>query len=229
MPKQASIRLYSGKPVVLFTLKYLHPASNHATFPNLASYPETAYHLSYRGEFGQYSFNKLGMDSPWVFFDGARNTFILSPASDFLISRMIRASSGKITSGIDSRIATLPEGFAHSTILVVAEGMNRAFEIWGSALTSLHGKSQGANHADPILAKIGYWTDNGAAYYYKYDSSLGYEKTLLAVRDEFLKKVSRSVTCSSIAGFTRRVRTPIGRSPTESMNMSPTRISSRRV
>jgi hypothetical protein len=114
MPKQASIRLYSGKPVVLFTLKYLHPASNNATFPKLASYPETAYHLSYRGEFGQYSFNKLGMDSPWVFFDDARNTFILSPASDFLISRTIRASSGEITSGIDPRIATLPEGFAHT-------------------------------------------------------------------------------------------------------------------
>ncbi len=185
---EASIRLYSGKPVVLFTLKYLHPTSNNATFPKLASYPETAYHVSYRGEFGQYSFNKLGIDSPWVFFDGARDTFILSPASDFLISRTIRFSSGEITSGIDSRIASLPEGFAHSTILVVAEGMNRAFEIWGNALTSLHGKAQVAHNADPILAKIGYWTDNGAAYYYKYDSSLGYEKTLLAVRDEFLKK-----------------------------------------
>ena len=187
-PKQASIRVYSGKPVVLFNVKYLHAAGNTGAFPKLSSYPETAYHVSYRGEFGRYSFGKLGVDSPWVFFDGAGNTFILSPASDFLISATTRSSSREIASGIDSRIATLPEGFAHSTILVVEEGINRAFETWGSALARLQGKAQGANDADPILAKLGYWTDNGATYYYKYEPSLGYEKTLLAVRDEFLEK-----------------------------------------
>jgi hypothetical protein len=187
--KQASIRVYSGKPVVLFNVKYLHAASNTAAFPKLASYPETAYHVSYRGGFGKYSFDKLGVDSPWVFFDGARNTFILSPASDFLISATTRSSSREIASGIDSRIATLPEGFAHSTILVVVkEGINRAFETWGSALARLQGKTRLANDAEPILAKLGYWTDNGATYYYKYEPSLGYEKTLLSVRDEFLEK-----------------------------------------
>jgi hypothetical protein len=59
--KQASIRVYSGKPVVLFNVKYLHAAGNIAAFPKLASYPETAYHASYRGEFGKYSFGKLGL------------------------------------------------------------------------------------------------------------------------------------------------------------------------
>ena len=186
-PKQASIRVYSGKPVVLFNVKYLHAASNAAAFPKLVSYPETAYHVSYRGEFGKYSFDELGADSPWVFFDSARNTFILSPASDFLISATTRSSSREIASGIDSRIATLPEGFAHSTILVVEQGINRAFETWGSALAKLQGKALAADD-DPILAKVGYWTDNGAIYYYKYEPSLGYEKTLLAIRDEFLEK-----------------------------------------
>jgi len=187
--KKASIRIYSGKPVVLFSLKFLHAGSNTAAFPKLTSYPETAYHVSYSGQFGKYSFDKLGTDSPWVFFDGAHNTFILSPASDFLISATTRISPREITSGIDSRIPTLPEGFAHSTILVVEKGINRAFETWGSALAGLQGKARIATSAtEPILAKLGYWTDNGATYYYKYDPSLGYEKTLLALRDEFLQK-----------------------------------------
>jgi len=191
--KQASIRLYSGKPIVLFSVKYMHEASNTVAFPKVTTYPQTPYHLSYRGEFAEYSFDKLGIDTPWVFFDGARNTFILSPASDFLISTMTRSSSTQnssqeIVSGIDSRIATLPEGFAHSTILVIEPGINRAFETWGSALTRLQGKAHFANDADPILTKLGYWTDNGATYYYKYEPSLGYEKTLLAIRDEFLEK-----------------------------------------
>ena len=55
-------------------------------------------------------------------------------------------------------------------------------------MAKLQGKAQAANDADPILAKVGYWTDNGATYYYKYEPSLGYEKTLLAIRDEFLEK-----------------------------------------
>jgi hypothetical protein len=186
--RQASIRLYSGKPIVLFNIKYLHAASNTAAFPKLTTYPETAYHVSYSGQFGKYTFDELGGDSPWIFFDGAGNTFILSPASDFLIAATTRSSSQEIASGIDSRIATLPEGFAHSTILVVEKGINRAFETWGSALAKLQGKAPLANDAEPILAKLGYWTDNGAIYYYKYEPSLGYEKTLLAVRDEFFKK-----------------------------------------
>jgi len=116
----------------------------------------------------------------FYFFDDARSTFILSPASDFLISATTRASSQsqsqETASGIDSRITTLPEGFAHSTILVVEQGINRAFETWGGALARLQGKAQVANDAEPILAKVGYWTDNGATYYYKYEPSLGYEK-----------------------------------------------------
>ena len=186
-PKQASIRLYSGKPVVLFSIKYLRAADNTAVFPKLA-YPETAYHVSYLGQFGKYSFGKLGVDSPWIFFDAAFNTFVLSPASDFLVSATTRTSSRQIRSGIDSRIATLPEGFTHSTILVVEEGINRAFESWGSALATIHGKTQARDGDDPILSKLGYWTDNGATYYYKYEPSLGYEKTLLTIRDEFLHK-----------------------------------------
>ena len=126
--KRASIRVYSGKPVVLFNVKYLHAASNTAAFPKLAHYPETAYHVSYRGQFGKYSFEQLGVDSPWVLFDGVSNTFILSPASDFLISATTRSSSRELTTEINSRVTTLPEGFTHSTILVVEEGINRAFE-----------------------------------------------------------------------------------------------------
>jgi hypothetical protein len=186
--KQASIRIYYGKPVVLFNVRYLRAGNNTAAFPRLTSYPETTYHVSYRGQFGTYSFDELGGDSPWVFFDGAGNTFILSPASDFLISATTRSASREIVSGIDSRISTLPEGFAHSTILVAQKGINRAFETWGSALAGLQGKSRFAHDAEPILAKLGYWTDNGATYYYKYEPSLSCERTLLAVRDEFLKK-----------------------------------------
>ena len=43
-------------------------------------------------------------------------------------------------------------------------------------------------HQKCAKQKLGYWSDNGATYYYKFDASLGYEGTLLAIRDEFFKK-----------------------------------------
>ena len=42
-----------------------------------------------------------------------------------------------------------------------------------------------ANDATPYLERLGYWTDNGAAYYYQYDASQGYTGTLLGVRSYF--------------------------------------------
>jgi hypothetical protein len=43
------------------------------------------------------------------------------------------------------------------------------------------------NDADVLLSRFGYWTDNGSTYYYKFVPSLGYEGTLLAVRDAYRK------------------------------------------
>src|SRR6185369_2112592 len=76
-------------------------------------------------------------------------------------------------------------GFSHATILVARTSMNDALEAWGGALTSLSGKHRVRSDETVELATLGYWTDNGATYYYAFDPALGYEGTLLAVRDDF--------------------------------------------
>src|SRR5262249_11859053 len=73
----------------------------------------------------------------------------------------------------------------HRTLLVMENGINRAFDSWGRALTSLSGKIRPANDTDVSLNKIGYWTDNGAAYYYHMAGSMSYEQTLSAVKADF--------------------------------------------
>src|SRR5262249_42044138 len=93
-----------------------------------------------------------------------------------------------IASGIRSEIRELPNGFTHRTLLVVNEGINQAFDTWGNALTDLQGKARPANNADIVLSNLGYWTDNGADYYYEYDDRVGYQGTLFDIRDEFRAK-----------------------------------------
>jgi hypothetical protein len=105
-----------------------------------------------------------------------------------MVATTSRQRDQSIVSGVSSEIQSLPAGFVHETVLVVDKGINRAFETWGRALTDLAGKTRPVNDADITLARLGYWTDNGATYYYGFEPQLGYEGTLLAIRGEFLTK-----------------------------------------
>ena len=187
-PRSGAIRTYDSKPIVLFTDTYLSASRNNAPFPHLLTYPKHLNHLSYSGQFAQRDFSALADDSPWLFYDNNQHAFMLSPASDFMITSKTQNKDGSIVSGINSAIITLPPGFAHKTLLVIASGINKVFEAWGHAMTDLQGKLRPANDADTTLNYLGYWTDTGGAYYYNFDHSLGYPGTLLAVRDSFLQQ-----------------------------------------
>lgn len=178
------IRAYNAHPVVLFIDSYLSTAPNTTPFPQLGTYPNNLYHMSYQYAFAQHTFSKFEADSPWFYFDKQGNSFVLSPASNFMIATTVK-TNGVISSGIDATISTLPAGFVHRTFLVIGQGVNAVFGIWGHAMTSLQGKSRPANDSDVTLNKLGYWTDHGATYYYNYDPNLGYAGTLIAAYNSF--------------------------------------------
>jgi hypothetical protein len=185
----AGIRIYNNQPVVLFTDTGLAASTNDLDFPHFTAYPQGLYHISYlTDQFAPPTFSDLSDDSPWVFYDTNCNTFILSAGTNYVIASNIKNRDGSISCGINSAITKLPAGFTHRTILAVDCGINRAFDTWGNILTGLSGKVRPANDAVVELNKLGYWTDNGSSYYYKYAGNLGYLGTLLAVRDEFSAK-----------------------------------------
>jgi hypothetical protein len=187
--RTGGIRVYQNELAVLFKIDYVQGATNSSPFPTLATYPQHFQHLAYEGIFGLFTFTSLASDSPWVFFDSSGNTFVLSPASDFMVASTVQGTGGSISSGINSQITSLPTGFTYQTLLVMGRGIDSTYQTWGQALTKLQGKVRPANDADPSLKYLGYWTDNGAAYYYKFDSTKGsYEQTLLGIRDNFLQQ-----------------------------------------
>jgi hypothetical protein len=120
-----------------------------------------------------------------VFFDDQANTFILSPASHYMNAALSFGPHHELVSGLSADSEKIPAGFMAMSTLVIAPGINRAFEIWGRFLTDFAGKKRPTNDADFSLKYLGYWTDHGARYYYRFDEKLGYEGTLLAVRDQF--------------------------------------------
>ncbi|MBV9069439.1 MAG: hypothetical protein JO093_18855 [Acidobacteria bacterium] len=186
--REGSIRTYPNRAAVLFTDRYTTDTANAEGFPKLSVSPEVPGRLSFRGKWSQFQFDLSGTEGPWVYFDDAGRSFLLSSASEFMVANLHLTDAHEIESRINPRIKDIPGGLTHRTLLVVANGINRAFDAWGHALTDLNGKVRPANDADPSLKSLGYWTDNGASYYYNYDDSLGYTGTLLAVKDEFAKK-----------------------------------------
>jgi hypothetical protein len=185
--RHAIIRAYWDRAAVLFTLNASAATVNTVAFPNFTAYPAGLSHIAFSGTFAPPIFWDLPAESPWAFFDASGNTFLLSPAANFMAAANIRGSSGELGSGIATQIATLPAGFQHQTLLVVGQGINRTFDTWGNTLTSLYHKTRPANDADAGIAKLSYWTDNGATYYYHMEGSMNYEETLAAVKADFDK------------------------------------------
>jgi hypothetical protein len=186
-PRLSSIRAYAARPLVLFSTTYLSNAPNIRPFPALSKYPHLPFRLGFDGEFVGYSFQRSGQGSPWFFFDQRRQGFALSPASNFMVASTQQQRDGSFASGITSAIPRLPAGFTQWTMLVGGDGggdgINSLIETWGGALTGLYGKVRRPNDADVTLNTLGYWTDNGAAYYYRHPAELSYAETLLAVKD----------------------------------------------
>jgi hypothetical protein len=186
--RTARIRVYDTLPLALFRDEWTKSGENLDPFPTFHNLPQGLLRLSFqRQNFGFYEFGKLGPEGPWSLFDKQDHVMIMSPADHFLVSSMEEQADGTVESRISDTIQRMPIGFYHDTIFAVGTGMNRVFSSWGSALMTLGDKRTSANDADVTLARLGYWTDNKTAYYYKFDPQLGYAGTLIAVRNEFNK------------------------------------------
>ncbi|HWB82542.1 MAG TPA: hypothetical protein VG675_00235 [Bryobacteraceae bacterium] len=181
--RHAAIRCYTNRKAVMFFVSY--PASgapNTFLFPNFTQFPGGLDHIAFAGMFAFPTFYGFPPESPWFFFDQSAHAFVLSPATNFMVAANAWGPNGELTAGISSKIATLPQGFSHQTLLVIDNGINQLFRTWGQTLTDLSGKTRPANDTGVILNQVGYWTDAGSGYYYHGDPSLSYQQTLVAVK-----------------------------------------------
>ncbi|MEV6609574.1 hypothetical protein [Kutzneria sp. NPDC051319] len=185
--RTASIRVYQNTPVVLFSSTNQSSTANTGTaFPTLNA-PALSYHESFQdAAWAPYQFNgSVAHDSPLLTFDTQNHGYLMSAADNFAVANLTRSSSNTLAAGIVSGVSTLPANFTHRTVLTFGNGVNDTYTNWGSALMALGGKHPIPNDANATLNKLGYWTDNGATYYYKYDTSKGYAGTLTSVAQDF--------------------------------------------
>lgn len=180
---RASIRVYGDKATARFSLRYLDGDSGHGiTFPAFDSIPQGLKAMSCDDDvFSHYHVGLTQTSTPWLFFDDAKHAFLISPADSFMNAKMSGDGIHTINAGFDEKVKGLPKGTEQASLVVFADGIGKTWNQWGEALRNLHHRAIPASDGEPMLKYFGYWTDNGADYYYNYDLSKGYAETILAL------------------------------------------------
>lgn len=190
IPYKARIKWYKKTPVLLFSLT-LPKGSLIAPppFPSFTSFPLLMHTFSFNDDnFAPPQFKLNQTSTPWLFFNDSLQSYIISPASDFIIAKMMGDNKSNISSSLNEEVKNLPDNFTHSTLLVISNGIQHTWAVWGNALRKIYNRARPANDADIVLKYFGYWTDNGADYYYNYDTAKGYAPTLLSLKDQYKKE-----------------------------------------
>jgi len=118
---------------------------------------------------------------PLVLYSDDLDVLVFSPLDHFFAS-LVAFEDGRVRSGLSGDLEELPAGFTQRWLLVEGHGIAATLERWGEALRADHGRERTDRYADTGLSRLGYWTDNGAAYYYATLPDQTAEQTLLAVK-----------------------------------------------
>ncbi|XP_039254962.2 uncharacterized protein LOC120331863 [Styela clava] len=120
---------------------------------------------------------------PLVIFDEMENVMIISAFNNFMSHGMIyNKTSHQLNFGILGGFTNIPREYEIETILYYgSEGINRAIEEWGAIIGRRYGKTRMHRQNDMTISYLGYYTDNGAFYYYNTEVNKTYEQTILDV------------------------------------------------
>jgi hypothetical protein len=187
VPMSGQIRLYEKQSVALFSQTCLTATEiPPAAFPAFTNLPQSLHIFSYgHHEFAPPHFSANEISTPWLLFDDDANAFLISPASHFMVASMLGDGRTKVASGFNPQLRSLPAGFTQETLVVLGHGINKTWDLWGRTLLALHGAKRPASDTDTVSKYLGYWTDNGAYYYYNYDFDKGYAGTLQSLVERY--------------------------------------------
>jgi len=185
-PVRAEVRCYQGRDAVRFRLHYLARSPKPVVFPNFTAFPSELKTYSFQDKtFSPPSYSLNQTSTPWLFFNGRAQAMILSPASNFMIAKMVGDGSTSIGSSLNDRLKEVPKDLDQDSLMVFGQGICNTWDAWGGAIRNLYDRPAADPDKDILLREFGYWTDNGADYYYNYDTGKGYAATLQAVVDRY--------------------------------------------
>jgi hypothetical protein len=125
-------------------------------------------------------------NGPVVLFDDARNCVMLSALNHFMTNGIQKqgeiASNYTIACGPSGEVKGLPANYSGLYIMLFGNGINKTFQNWGALMHKYYGRAKKDRYSDVMTSYLGYFTDNGAFYYYNPIKGMKYDRTLIAVK-----------------------------------------------
>lgn len=121
--------------------------------------------------------------SPLLLIAADGRTLLLGPLDHFheqiiAVPRDAESIDAGLRCGWHGDLETAPAGFATELALWAAPSPRAALDQWTAQLRRSAGTVRPSRYADPGLARLSYWTDNGAHYYYRTAPGADYATTL---------------------------------------------------
>ncbi|CAF1685380.1 unnamed protein product, partial [Adineta ricciae] len=124
---------------------------------------------------------------PLVIFNltenGQGDSIIISPLSQFM-SSSLSLNINIVEYGFLGSIRSIPMNSTNSLIIYYSsQGINHLLDQWGKTMQKVYKKTNEYRSKDVTNNYLGYYTDNGAYYYYHTESEMNYEQTVLSIKE----------------------------------------------
>lgn len=109
---------------------------------------------------------------------------LMLAALDEFHSQTIGLNDGTLRAGWHGDLDNVPAGFATELGVFAGRGPRECLDEWGTLLCERAGTSRPGRWADALAARPSYWTDNGAAYWYRTEPGHDVPGSIVAAVDE---------------------------------------------
>jgi hypothetical protein len=98
---------------------------------------------------------------------------LLVAALDSFHDQTIGLNGATVRCGWHGDLESVPAGFSTDLAVIAGDGPRECLDTWGAILLARAGTVRPGRWADALTSRPSYWTDNGAAYWYKTEPGLG--------------------------------------------------------
>ena len=120
---------------------------------------------------------------PLLVSDHSGRTVMLAPLEDFH-EQTIGLNGGTVRVGWHGDLERVPRGFRTELGVFTGPSARSCLETWGSLLQERAGTVRPGRWADELARRPSYWTDNGAAYWYRTEPGLDAASSIVAAVDD---------------------------------------------
>ena len=123
--------------------------------------------LTWRGMFAKAVYGKgvvdhlagLSSNGPVLLFNEQPLSLIVSPLDNF--KNAVHSFTAEVNAwetGVSSEITSLPPGFRHRTLLMAAEGITHALDVYGNTVRKIFRTNRASEDSDNVINYLSYWT-----------------------------------------------------------------------